>query len=78
MALTTELLKRFHAHSGAWGALYEALADVDVLLAFCDFAVTAECATCRPVFTPEGGRHVPVHHAAALRIPCESEKMHDS
>ena len=52
--LTTELLKRVYAHSGAWQALHEALATVDVLLAFGEFAAGAECATCRPVFGPEG------------------------
>ena len=52
--LTTELLKRFHAHSGAWQSLHEALATIDVLLAFGEFAAGAECATCRPVFVPQG------------------------
>ena len=52
--LTTELLRRFHAHGGAWQSLHEALATIDVLLAFGEFAAGAECATCRPVFVPQG------------------------
>lgn len=52
--LTTELLQRFSVHGGAWRALHEALAAVDVLLAFAAFAASAEGDTCHPVLLPEG------------------------
>ena len=54
--LTTELLKRFSQHAVAWQALQEALAVVDVLVAFATFASSAESETCRPVFLPAGER----------------------
>lgn len=68
--LTTELLKRFHAHGGAWQSLHEALATIDVLLAFGEFAAGAECATCRPVFMPQG-----TNTANLVQLSCDSTRL---